>query len=94
MFKQRRGQDAKECCFLDEMTAEIGRAHESIKYPKTVLLPVHCVVEDNGKSVCANTREAQNVKELSFDGVVYACVTYYSYQGKLPHPGTGQRVQF
>ena len=94
MSIKRRGEDSRVYCFLGEMTAETGIAHESMKYSRNFGLPVHFVVEDNGKSVCTNTREAWNVDELSFDGVKNDIVTYYSYESKFPHAGAGQRVQF
>lgn len=94
MSIKRRREDSRVYCFLGEMTAETGIAHECIKYCRNFGLPVHFVVEDNGKSVCTNTREAWNIGKLSFDGVNDDLVTYYSYQSKFPHAGAGQRVQF
>ena len=94
MSIKRRGEDSRVYCFLGEMTAETGIAHESMKYCRNFGLPVHFVVEDNGKSVCTNTREAWNIDELSFDGLKNDMVTHYSYQSKFPHAGAGQRVQF
>ena len=52
------GEDARVHCFLGEMTAESGIAHESIKYSRNFGLPIRFVVEDNEKSVCTDTREA------------------------------------
>ena len=94
MSIKRRREDSRVYCFLGEMTAETGIAHECIKYCRNFGLPVHFVVEDNGKSVCTNTREAWNIGKLSFDGVKDDLVTYYGYQSKFPHAGAGQRVQF
>jgi len=92
---KRSGEDAKVYCFMGEMTAETGIAHESIKYCRNHGLPVVWVIEDNRKSVCTDTKKAwatalhwwekeQNVSDLRF----------YKYQSKYPHAGAGVRVQF
>jgi len=94
MSIKRRQDDAKVVCFLGEMTAETGIAYESIKYSRNFKLPIHFVVEDNGKSVCTDTREAWNQPTLTFEGVNDEYVTYYRYQTKWPHAGAGVRVQF
>ncbi len=94
MSIQRRGEDAKVFCFLGEMTAETGIAHESIKYSRNHRLPIHFVVEDNEKSVCTDTREVWNQPRLSFEGSADDYVSYYRYQTKYPHAGAGVRVQF
>jgi pyruvate dehydrogenase E1 component alpha subunit len=91
---QRSGEDAKVYCFMGEMTAETGIAHESIKYSINHALPIHFVVEDNGKSVCTDTREAWAQQTLSFDDRSDAWITYYRYETKYPHAGAGVRVQF
>ena len=91
---QRSGEDARVYCFMGEMTAETGIAHESIKYSINHKLPIHFVVEDNGKSVCTDTREAWAQQTLSFDDRSDAWITYYRYETKYPHAGAGVRVQF
>lgn len=94
MAIQRSGEDAKVYCFMGEMTAETGIAHESIKYSRNHSLPIHFVVEDNGKSVCTDTREAWNQPVLSFEQPADEYVSYYRYETKYPHAGAGVRVQF
>ena len=89
-----RGEDAKVYCFLGDMTAETGIAHESIKYSRNHQLPIHFVVEDNAKSVCTDTREAWNQPHLTYEGSDDDYVSYYSYSTKYPHAGAGVRVQF
>ncbi len=90
----RSGEDARVHCFMGEMTAESGIAHESIKYSRNHGLPIRFVVEDNEKSVCTDTREAWNQPRLSFEGVRDRYVHYYKYATKYPHAGAGVRVQF
>ena len=46
---QREGGKERVWCFLGEMTSETGSAHECIKYVQNHELPVHFVIEDNGK---------------------------------------------
>lgn len=94
MSIQRRGENSKVYCFMGEMTAETGIAHESIKYSRNHRLPIHFIVEDNEKSVCTNTREVWNQPRLSFEGAADDYVSYYRYQTKYPHAGAGVRVQF
>lgn len=94
MAIQRKGEDSKVFCFMGEMTAETGIAHESIKYSRNHRLPIHFIVEDNGKSVCTDTREAWNQPQLSFENREDEFVSYYRYETKYPHAGAGVRVQF
>jgi pyruvate dehydrogenase E1 component alpha subunit len=94
MSIQRQGEDAKVYCFMGEMTAETGIAYEVIKYSRNHRLPIHFVVEDNGKSVCTDTREVWNQTQLSLEGVQNEYITYYRYETKYPHAGAGVRVQF
>ena len=94
MSIKRRGEDARVYCFLGDMTAETGIAHESIKYSRNHQLPIHFVVEDNSKSVCTDTRDACNQPHLTYENFTDDFVSYYSYVTKYPHAGAGMRVQF
>ena len=91
---QREGSKERVWCFLGDMTSETGSAHEGIKYVRNHRLPVHFVVEDNGKSVCTDTRETWGTDKLTYEDVNDPYVTYYQYESKYPHAGAGQRVQF
>ena len=91
---QREGGKERVWCFLGEMTSETGSAHECIKYAQNHELPVHFVIEDNGKSVCTDTRETWGVDTLTYENADNPYVTYYQYDTKYPHAGAGQRVQF
>lgn len=92
---KRSGGDANVYCFMGEMTAETGIAHESIKYCRNHQLPVTWVIEDNGKSVCTDTKAAWGLashwweKEGPSPDVIS-----YRYESKYPHAGAGSRVQF
>jgi len=81
-------------CFMGEMTAETGIAHECIKYSRNFKLPIHFIIEDNEKSVCTETRKVWNQKKLTYEGYSDEYVTYYHYNLKYPHAGAGKRVQF
>lgn len=92
---KRAGEDARVYCFMGEMTAETGIAHESVKYCRNHKLPVTWVIEDNGKSVCTETKSAWNIKAHWWEKESPAAdVVFYRYQSKYPHAGAGQRVQF
>lgn len=92
-------------CFLGDMTAQTGIARESIAYAQAHDLPIRFIVEDNGFSVCTDTRTVWNVKgklgrlehecnepmEMTEDNKVL----YYHYKHeKYPHAGSGERIQF
>ena len=92
---KRKGGKNKVYCFMGEMTSETGSAHECIKYARNHELPIHFVIEDNGKSVCTDTRATWNQEKLTYEGVNDEYVTYYKYElNKYPHAGAGKRVQF
>jgi TPP-dependent pyruvate/acetoin dehydrogenase alpha subunit len=91
---KRQGGTNKVHCFMGEMTAETGIAHESVKYAINHELPIRFIVEDNGKSVCTDTREAWNQQVLSFENPTHPSIISYKYQTKYPHAGAGVRVQF
>ncbi|MBS0154082.1 MAG: hypothetical protein JSS38_05800 [Nitrospira sp.] len=94
MSIQQREEDAKVYCFMGDMTAETGIAHESIKYSRNHRLPIRFIVEDNAKSVCTDTRETWNQPRLSYEEVNDEYISYYRYETKYPHAGAGMRVQF
>lgn len=93
-IKRKSGKN-KVYCFMGDMTSETGMAHECIKYSRNHKLPIHFIVEDNGKSVCTDTRATWNQQKLTYEGVNDEYVTYYKYDlDKYPHAGAGIRVQF
>jgi|TARA_E500000178_G_C17008207_1_gene749251 pyruvate dehydrogenase E1 component alpha subunit len=85
---------SKVFCFIGDMTAETGIMHECLKYSVNKKLNIHFVVEDNGKSVCSNTRKTWSIKKLSFENKNTKYISYYKYKLKYPHAGAGKRVQF
>lgn len=92
---KKQGGSNKVYCFMGDMTAETGVAHECIKYSRNHQLPIHFIVEDNGKSVCTDTRETWGQKTLTFENKDDDYITYYKYNlDKYPHAGAGIRVQF
>jgi pyruvate dehydrogenase E1 component alpha subunit len=91
---KRRGESARVHCFMGDMTAEGGMAYECIKYSSNHRLPIRFIVEDNGKSVCTDTREAWGQSALTAEQSTHPMMVYYKYQTKYPHAGAGVRVQF
>lgn len=91
---KRSGGKARVHCFMGEMTAETGIAYECIKYSFNHSLPIRFIVEDNGKSVCTDTRETWNQPVLTYEKEKHPMVVFYKYQTKYPHAGAGTRVQF
>jgi TPP-dependent pyruvate/acetoin dehydrogenase alpha subunit len=94
MANKLKKKKSKVFCFLGEMTAETGIMHECLKFSINKKLPIHFIVEDNGKSVCTDTRKAWSQKKLSFENKKNKFVSYYKYKLKYPHAGAGKRVQF
>jgi pyruvate dehydrogenase E1 component alpha subunit len=84
-------------CFTGDMTAETGCFYENWKYSILHDLPITWVVEDNGKSVCTDTKKTWNLKWSTWDDPNSERpynIIYYKYQTKYPHAGTGERIQF
>ncbi len=96
---KRYGGEEKVWCFLGDMTFRSGIAHECITYAANFELPITWVVEDNGVSVCTDTREAWGLgRKRGSEGPTKVfdrgSVRYYQYQSKYPHAGAGVRAQF
>ena len=92
---KRSGEDARVYCFMGEMAAETGIAHESVKYCRNHRLPVTWVIEDNGKSVCTDTKAAWGIDSHWWEREAPAPdLISYRYESKYPHAGAGCRVQF
>ena len=92
---KRKKQNNKVYCFMGEMTSETGVAHECIKYARNHKLPIHFIIEDNGKSVCTDTRATWGMDKLTYEEINDEYITYYRYKlDKYPHAGAGTRVQF
>ena len=88
---KRSGADERVWLFIGDMAAESGIVHEAIKYATNFNLPLSLVIEDNGVSVCTNTREAWCIGLYS-DNLIP--VINYKYKSRWPHAGAGQRIQF
>ena len=84
----------KVFCFIGDMTSESGIAHECIKYSINKNLPIIFVIEDNGLSVCSDTKKTWSQKILTYSKSKNKKIIYYKYKSKYPHAGSGQRIQF
>lgn len=91
---KRKGTLEHVWCFVGDMTSETGTFYENHKYAVNHNLPITFVIEDNGKSVCTDTRETWNLKDLTYSKPGIPKVIYYKYQTKYPHAGAGKRIQF
>lgn len=94
MSLKRNLKKSKVYCFVGDMTAESGIMYECLKYSVNHELPIKFIVEDNGKSVCTDTKETWKNKEPLFEGINDDYIYYYQYETKYPHAGAGVRVQF
>ena len=91
---KRKGEIDHVWCFVGDMTSETGVFYENHKYAVNHDLPITYVIEDNGKSVCTDTREVWNINELTYSKPNISKVVYYKYETKYPHAGAGERIQF
>ena len=90
----RDGRDEKVFCFVGDMTSETGAFEECYKYTRNFDLPVKYIIEDNGQSICTETRAVWNMPTLTREGESNKHLLYYKYSNKWPHAGAGQRVKF
>ncbi len=91
---KRKGGTNHVWCFVGDMTSETGTFYENHKYAVNHDLPITYVVEDNGKSVCTDTRAVWNITELSYSKKDMPKIIYYQYETRYPHAGAGKRIQF
>ena len=100
MSIKRKGIDEHAYCFVGDMTSETGCFHENWKYSCTHNLPITWIIEDNGKSVCTDTKKTWGLNTATYETPVPKWVgidnkiIYYKYESKYPHAGTGERIQF
>jgi len=82
-LKMKGVKDVKVVCFLGDMAARTGVAMESIAYSEGHDLPILFVIEDNGMSVRADTKQA-----WGGDHIFYLKNTQkYDYSRKYNHAG-------
>lgn len=81
-------------CFLGDMTAETGIAQSAFTYANNFDLPITFIIEDNGISVCSDTRKVWGTSKLRFQQVSNKKIISYTYTNKYPHAGAGKRVEF
>lgn len=74
-------------CFLGDMTERTGIHHECREYAANQRLPLRWIIEDNGLSVCSDTKAVWGEPSCRSE-------IRYEYSSKWPHAGAGQRVQF
>ena len=91
---KRKGTSEHVWCFVGDMTSETGTFYENHKYAVNHDLPITFVVEDNGKSVCTDTRKTWNITDLTYSKPGIPKVIYYQYETRYPHAGAGKRIQF
>jgi pyruvate dehydrogenase E1 component alpha subunit len=89
-----RKKKYKVYCFMGDMTSETGIAHECIKYSINKNLPIIFIIEDNGLSVCSDTKNTWSQNYLTYFKKKNKKILYYKYKSKYPHAGSGQRIQF
>jgi TPP-dependent pyruvate/acetoin dehydrogenase alpha subunit len=89
-IKQRKSAE-RVWCFIGDMTRRAGIVQESIEYTHGHGLPVTWVIEDNGVSVCTDTKAAWGD---CVDSWPTTDIMSYEYKLTRPHVGTGKFVSF
>lgn len=84
-------EDSRVHCFLGDMTSHTGIFNECLRYADNFRLPIRFIVEDNGVSVCTNTKYACG-GGIDFSGSPR--IEHYRYESRWPHAGAGKRVMF
>ena len=90
---KRKGGDNHIWCFVGDMASETGTFFENWKYAVNHDLPITYIIENNGKSVCTDTKKTWGCDELYFAKETRKII-YYEYETKYPHAGAGRRIQF
>ena len=84
------GEMPKVWVFVGDMAARTGAFTECTRYALAHDLPIRFVVEDNGLSVCTETKAVWGNLPDNFLGRIVT----YSYKLPYPHSGAGKRVNF
>jgi len=90
---KRKNGDEHVWCFVGDMASETGCFFENWKYAINHNLPITYIIENNGKSVCTNTKKTWGCDKLYFSNETRKII-YYEYETKYPHAGAGKRIQF
>lgn len=85
---KRSGGGEKVWAFVGDMTARTGIFNEVARYAAGHQLPLNLIVEDNGLSVCTDTKRSWG------DRPGQSIVWEYEYNLPWPHSGAGKRVEF
>ena len=88
---KKSGGSNKVLVFVGDMASETGTFHEVHKYAVNFDLPIWFIVEDNGLSVCTDTKKTWGAESSITES---SKVKRYSYINKYPHAGSGSRIQF
>ena len=87
---KRQNKIGKVFCFIGDMSAETGIFTECWKYGMGHGLPIIWIIEDNGKSVCTDTRKTWGFEYLDTS----KNIEKFKYELKYPHSGGLTRVNF
>jgi pyruvate dehydrogenase E1 component alpha subunit len=79
--------------FIGDMATQSGMFDECVRYSLGHNLPITFVTEDNGLSVCTDTKSTQ-VDNFIGPNTNSTERRIYSYHLTYPHSGAGKRVEF
>lgn len=87
---KQSGSNDKVWVFVGDMTAMGGMFAECTRYALGHQLPISFVVEENGLSVCTDTKKVWGDTSLSPASNIHR----YEYYLPWPHSGAGRRIEF
>lgn len=90
----KEGKKDRVWLFLGDMAAMSGMAYECANYARWHGLNLYIVVEDNGKSVCTDTRSAWGMDYAGSPAKYCTANNDYQFVLPWPHSGAGKRVNF
>lgn len=93
---KKMGGDEKVYLCVGDMTARTGIMHECVRYAVFHKLPLVVIIEDNGKSVCSDTKKTLGVDWEDISDLGWIPDHYYQWDlsDHYPHSGAGKRIQF
>lgn len=94
MAAKLKDSNERVFCFIGDMGAMTGQAHENILYASLNHLPVHFIIADNGLSVKTPTNQVWNTQHDQIEEITKSLgnVHFYTYKNTWPHSGTGKFV--
>jgi TPP-dependent pyruvate/acetoin dehydrogenase alpha subunit len=87
-----KGEARQVWCFVGDGAEDEGHFYEAVLYAKNHNLPVHFIIEDNGRSVESTKEQRRGDGGVPFGVCWPDNVERYHYTPTYPHAGTGTKT--